>query len=1080
MLRVELKFSRFLLLPLCLLVLVACAASETSMCKETGRVCPPGTKCVAKGQACAALSCGNGVREPHEQCDDGANDDEDGKEDDRCSADCLSDQKCGNGIVDSRIGEQCDPPEPGKCSLDCKSDLSCGNGIWDKLETAEQCDGLDTPPGTVCLDCRVISCGNGRVDGDEECDFAVPGETRCTILCRRPGCGDGVVTPSEGEACDPKNDATCRADCKGKVGCGDEELSGDEECDDGNLEPGDGCGPTCLVERCGNGFRDPGEVCDGKNDNGGPCREDCRSDLTCGNGEKDPDEVCDYADPVNGTRCNEECSRLDGCGNGFVEEGEQCDPGVDASDASSRNVFDCDSDCTFPVCGDGHVNRAAGEECDPGTLGVTETCTSTCERSRCGDLFINAKALEECDDGLEDGVRCNGASAGARSCKRAECGDGYRNEAASEECEPAEDPQTFNPETGDSSSCNGPRSPLSLQCKRAYCGDLYRNAEAGELCDGGDQDTAGCNNGPAASAAGVACLKPICGDGYLNAAAGEVCEPNSAANADGDTALCNGPKAGVNACFGAVCGDGYANKAAGECGDSVEDTPACNGSKAGAPNGCRPRVCGDGYKHVDEECDSGGIDTAGCNGGSCTTPECGDGYVNRAAGELCDPGETPELVDDNGDSPTCNGKRAGIFACQPAQCGDGYRNSAAGECGDQSTDSGSCNSNRAGISVGCRQPSCGDGHHNSAAGEQCDTGGADTAECNGGTCERPDCGDGYLNPEVETCEPGDTGEPVNSDGDSALCNGRNAGLMGCQVPRCGDGYANKAALTGSDTNGDPALEACDRGDDDSRSCNGSEGNASKCQVPKCNDARVNRAFGEECDTHPNSELSDWTLLPLESSLPNRGECNAVDAGAELACKRARCGDSYTNKTSEECDPENPDDPNRAICNPSSAKAGACKIGVCGDGVVSGLEECDPGEDGVFGGADSVRCNGQNAAIKGLECTDRRCGDGYVNTASAGAVVAEECDEDSDECTTECTVSKCGDGIVHERAGEECDVRAEGGWPRYCLPLGRDIPSSLACKDSICGDGYLDTRFEACEDIRGDFKFHCPEDCPITP
>lgn len=1076
MVRVELMVSQFLLLPLCVLLLVACAASETSVCRETGRVCPSGTKCVAAGAACAALSCGNGFHEPHELCDDGANEDGDGKKGEQCSADCTSREECGNGIVDSRIGEECDPPEPGKCSLDCKSDLSCGNGIWDKLETDEQCDGLDTPPGTVCLDCRVISCGNGRVDGDEECDYAEPGETRCTILCQRPSCGDGVVSPSEGEACDPKHDSTCRDDCKGKVGCGDEKVRGDEECDDGNLAAGDGCGPTCLIERCGNGFKDPGEVCDGKNDRGGPCRQDCLSDLTCGNGEKDPDEVCDYADPVNGTRCNDECSRLDGCGNGFVEEGEQCDPGVDASsDGPSSNLLDCDSDCTFPVCGDGHLNPAAGEECDPGTLGVTETCTSTCKRSTCGDLFTNDKAREECDDGPNDSVRCNGASAGERACKRGECGDGYRNEAANEECEPAEEPQTFEPKTGDSSLCNGPRSPLSLQCKVAYCGDLYPNLAAGEQCDGGDQDTAGCNNGSGASAAGVACLKPICGDGYVNAAAGEVCEPNATANPDGDTALCNGPKAGVNACLGAVCGDGYANKAAGECGDTVEDTDACNGSKARAPNGCRPRVCGDGYKHVDEQCDSGGIDTAGCNGSSCTMPECGDGYVNAAAGEQCDPGVTPELVDDNGDSPTCNGKRAGAFACQIARCGDAYTNKAAGECGDQSTDSEGCNSNQAGVLVGCRAVTCGDGYRHESEG--CDTGRVDTAECNGRTCRKSECGDGYFNEEVEACEPGFAGEPVNSDGDSELCNGKKAGLMGCQVPRCGDGYVNEAALTGSDANGDAAPEACDRGDEDTRSCNGSLGNASKCQEPKCDDARVNRAAGEECDIHPNSALLDWTLLPLETAAPERTQCN--DAG-RLACKRARCGDGYTNTASEECDPANPLDSNQATCTTSSAGADACKIGYCGDGLLTGLEDCDPGQDDVFGGADSIRCNGQGAASLGLECTRRDCGDGYENKASKGAILPEQCDPPGDGCTTQCTLSTCGDGIINV-ANEECDKK-DGDWPTFCLHPGldADLPSSLACQVSTCGDGYLDTRFESCEDIRGDRKVHCLEDCPVTP
>lgn len=36
----------------------------------------------------------------------------------------------------------------------------------------------------------------------------------------------------------------------------------EETCDDGNTVNGDGCSATCVVEFCGNGFVDGGEVCD--------------------------------------------------------------------------------------------------------------------------------------------------------------------------------------------------------------------------------------------------------------------------------------------------------------------------------------------------------------------------------------------------------------------------------------------------------------------------------------------------------------------------------------------------------------------------------------------------------------------------------------------------------------------------------------------------------------------------------------------------------------------------------------------------------------------------------------------------
>ena len=69
-----------------------------------------GTACLAGpvtgacyDQVCLAPGCGNRIVEPGEQCDDGNHVDGDG-----CSADCRSNEQCGNGIVDNITGETCD------------------------------------------------------------------------------------------------------------------------------------------------------------------------------------------------------------------------------------------------------------------------------------------------------------------------------------------------------------------------------------------------------------------------------------------------------------------------------------------------------------------------------------------------------------------------------------------------------------------------------------------------------------------------------------------------------------------------------------------------------------------------------------------------------------------------------------------------------------------------------------------------------------------------------------------------------------------------------------------------------------
>lgn len=116
------------------LLLAGCIEDHLTACGD-GTACPEGRVCdtahhgcAAPDQltACAGLSdaaachtaefdgacfdgvclvpgCGNRVVEPGEQCDDGNHVGGDG-----CSADCRSDEQCGNGVVDGTLGEACD------------------------------------------------------------------------------------------------------------------------------------------------------------------------------------------------------------------------------------------------------------------------------------------------------------------------------------------------------------------------------------------------------------------------------------------------------------------------------------------------------------------------------------------------------------------------------------------------------------------------------------------------------------------------------------------------------------------------------------------------------------------------------------------------------------------------------------------------------------------------------------------------------------------------------------------------------------------------------------------------------------
>lgn len=72
------------------------------------------------------------------------------------------------------------------------------------------------------------------------------------------------------------------------------------------------------------------------------------------------------ASPCVGDECPDSAEAI--CGDDEVADTEQCDTG--AVDTAT-----CDEDCTAVQCGDGHVNAAAGEQCDPPD---GADCTASC------------------------------------------------------------------------------------------------------------------------------------------------------------------------------------------------------------------------------------------------------------------------------------------------------------------------------------------------------------------------------------------------------------------------------------------------------------------------------------------------------------------------------------------------------------------------------------------------------------------------------------------------------------------------------------------------------------------------------
>jgi cysteine-rich repeat protein len=149
-----------------------------------------------------ARTCGNGVREPAEACDDGNVLGGDG-----CSADCLSGEQCGNGMLDP--GEVCDDASATSgaadtCSMDCQTSSLCQTSCpVNECGTAPSCDPqrgcswTPKPNATPCAQGRGM-CWNGACEAPE---VGVTSYDTCTLgLDQSLRCvGSYLSTPPKGK-----------------------------------------------------------------------------------------------------------------------------------------------------------------------------------------------------------------------------------------------------------------------------------------------------------------------------------------------------------------------------------------------------------------------------------------------------------------------------------------------------------------------------------------------------------------------------------------------------------------------------------------------------------------------------------------------------------------------------------------------------------------------------------------------------------------------------------------------------------------------------------------------------------------
>jgi len=91
--------------------------------------------------------------------------------------------------------------------------------------------------------------------------------------------------------------------------CGNTVVDIGEECDDGNYVAGDGCAPSCIIERCGDSVvQTTIEECDDGNlVDGDGCDSNCTF-TRCGNAIVTPPEACDDGNLIAGDGCSSTCA----------------------------------------------------------------------------------------------------------------------------------------------------------------------------------------------------------------------------------------------------------------------------------------------------------------------------------------------------------------------------------------------------------------------------------------------------------------------------------------------------------------------------------------------------------------------------------------------------------------------------------------------------------------------------------------------------------------------------------------------------------------------------------------------------